>query len=63
MFSPNNIRSTREMKRQKYEARGLCFPKDNERGFGHSFETNFENYRAWERISDFSEEKDIVGVE
>ncbi|KAJ0035485.1 hypothetical protein Pint_25717 [Pistacia integerrima] len=65
LFCHNNIISTGEMKELENEVKGLCCQIENEGGVGYSFQTNIENYRAWERISDFclKEEAGVVGVE
>ncbi|XP_044498114.1 probable disease resistance RPP8-like protein 2 [Mangifera indica] len=57
--------STNEMKELEIDLQALCCQTENEGSVGFSIQTNFENYRAWERIADFclKEETDVVGVE
>ncbi|XP_044500182.1 probable disease resistance protein RF45 [Mangifera indica] len=53
------------MKELEIDLQALCCQTENEGSVGFSIQTNFENYRAWERIADFclKEETDVVGVE
>lgn len=56
--------STDEMKDLEIDLQALCCQNENEGGLGFSFQTNFENYRAWERVAGFClEETAVVGVE